>query len=119
MLGWVQIGYRDPIRFPKMIPTPTNEPSKLDCNSRFFRVNDCGRAIMLRGVNLSGNAKSPTKPMLPSQEKDGFYDGENVSFVGRPFPLVEADEHFKRLKHWGFNFLRFNITWEAIEHKGP
>ena len=39
--------------------------------------------------------------------------------MGRPFPLQEADEHFARLKAWGFTFLRLLVTWEAIEHAGP
>jgi len=37
----------------------------------------------------------------------------------RPFPLDEADEHFARLRAWGFTFVRFLVTWEAIEHAGP
>ncbi|KAJ3367517.1 hypothetical protein HDU91_001351 [Kappamyces sp. JEL0680] len=87
-------------------------------NGRFFTAND-GRTLFLRGVNLSGSVKQPFTPRLPSHQPNGFFDGQNVSFVGRPFPLHEADEHFARLKLWGFNFLRFNITWEALEHSGP
>jgi hypothetical protein len=74
---------------------------------------------MLRGVNLSGSVKSPFKPAIPSHISDGFFNYKGVSFVGRPFPLVEADEHLARLRAWGCNFLRFNITWEALEHDGP
>jgi hypothetical protein len=78
-----------------------------------------GRTLMLRGVNLGGSSKVPFTPDGASYRLDGYYDTKNVSFVGRPFPLEEADEHFARLKAWGFTFLRFLITWEAVEHAGP
>ncbi len=61
-------------------------------------------------------------PVIPdgaTYKREGFYDHKNVSFVGRPFPLEQADEHFSRLKSWGLNFIRFLVSWEAIEHKGP
>jgi hypothetical protein len=95
------------------------EICEINANGRFFTTKDCGRTILLRGVNLSGNVKQPFIPYQPSHEAKNFYQATNISFVGRPFPLEEADVHFKRLRHWGFNFLRFNITWEALEHKGP
>jgi len=56
---------------------------------------------------------------MPTRVRDGFFDHRRVSFVGRPFPLEEAGEHFARLREWGLTFVRFLVTWEAIEHAGP
>ncbi|CAG8592840.1 3277_t:CDS:10 [Paraglomus brasilianum] len=50
---------------------------------------------------------------------DEFFDHRNVSFVGRPFPLEEAHEHFARLRSWGLTFVRLLVPWEALEHAGP
>ncbi|KAJ3308894.1 hypothetical protein HDU76_003782 [Blyttiomyces sp. JEL0837] len=78
-----------------------------------------GRTLMLRGCNVSGSAKLPSSPYMPSHISDGFFNDTDVSFVGRPFPLEECDEHFARMRRWGLNFLRFNVAWEALEHEGP
>ena len=91
---------------------------KLKIKNEWF-VDEEGRTVLLRGVNLGGSSKVPFTPNGAPHIKTDFRDYRNVSFVGRPFPLKEANEHFSRLKHWGFNCLRFLITWEAIEHKGP
>ena len=69
-----------------------------------------GRTLILRGVNLGGSSKTPRVPTS---------DPGAVSFVGRPFPLSDADEHFRRLKSWGFTVERLIVPWEAVEHAGP
>ncbi len=67
-------------------------------------VDEHGRTRLLRGVNLGGSSKLPL---------------HGDSFVGRPFALEDADEHFERLKSWGLTTLRLLTTWEAVEHDGP
>ncbi|MCX6667492.1 MAG: cellulase family glycosylhydrolase, partial [Euryarchaeota archaeon] len=84
-----------------------------------YFVDEHGRRVLLRGVNFTASSKLPVTPNSATHIKTDFKDHKNVSFIGHPIPLKEAEEHFTRLKHWGFNCLRFLITWEAIEHRGP
>jgi hypothetical protein len=73
-------------------------------------IDDSGRILLLRGCNLGGGSKLPSVPAG---------DPSGVSFVGRPFPLEEAEEHFDNLKRSGLGLIRLVVTWEALEHSGP
>lgn len=89
----------------------------LRVDGRWF-IDPRGRRVILRGVNLGGDCKVPY-PNGGTQIPSDFSDHRSVTFVGRPFPLTEADEHLGRLAHWGFNVVRLLTTWEAVEHAGP
>lgn len=91
-------------------------PLNIDAN--WFR-DSTGRFVLLRGVNLGGTNKLPVQPDGATHVPSSLDEGVAISFIGRPFPLTDADEHFARLRAWGFNILRFVITWESIEHAGP
>ena len=82
-------------------------------------MDETGRTLSLRGINLSGSAKVPTSPNGATWRKDSLANHRDVSFVNRPLPLDETDEHFARLRAWGFTTIRLVITWEAIEHSEP
>ncbi|KAF5025416.1 hypothetical protein F66182_2518 [Fusarium sp. NRRL 66182] len=83
-------------------------------------VDNYGRTLFLRGLNISGASKLPTEPNGLSHLDDGFYEHHRVvTFIGRPFPLQEAPLHFGRLRAWGAPFVRLLVTWESIGHAGP
>jgi hypothetical protein len=91
----------------------------MELNGRWFTDPKTQRTILFKGVNVSGGTKLPLG--ISSHDRNGFwvdYD-RNVSFVGRPFPIQEANQHLQRLVNLGFNLLRFIVTWEAVEHQGP
>lgn len=99
------------------------QPLSVDADGNL--VDPLGRRRVLRGINLDSAMKLPVRPFMPSYEGDSltldnvWFDGEHVLFVGRPFPLEEAALHFKRIKLWGYNTIRYIVVWEAIEHAGP
>ena len=72
-----------------------------------YFIDNTLRKFFLRGVNLGGSTKIPVVPDGATYRKEGFFDHQTVSFVGRPFPLEEADEHFIRLRGWGLIFCVF------------
>ena len=76
--------------------------------------------------DLASDPCAGTRPSLAapdpalSPERDPFFaDHRDVTFVGRPFPLAEADVHLSRLVGWGYTTFRLLFTWEAVEHAGP
>ncbi|GAA6017473.1 hypothetical protein JCM11491_006836 [Sporobolomyces phaffii] len=96
-------------------------PHPLDPSRGRYFLDSYGRRILLHGVNVSGLNKLPSEPNGETHLDLGakWYDGESISFVGRPWPLDESHTHLSRLRQWGFTFIRFVVPWEALEHAGP
>jgi len=107
-----------PNGWPKAPPAPLAS-ELIAKGSQWFRDRE-GRKVLLRGINVSGACKLPSKPLGWTHiSGKSFYEWKDVSFVDRPFPLNEAREHLGRLRAWGLTVFRLLITWEAVEHAGP
>ncbi|KAE8225643.1 hypothetical protein CF319_g1640 [Tilletia indica] len=90
----------------------SKESSSFVLGTRDIHFTDAyGRAVLLHGVNISSSSKLP----YPSSVGDG---GE-ITFVGRPFPLSEANLHLARLREWGYSTIRLLCTWEALQPSTP
>ncbi|KAG9126350.1 hypothetical protein FRC07_003780 [Ceratobasidium sp. 392] len=77
--------------------------------------------LLFRGVNFSG-AKTPAdRPTHRGSDVPEPAEASGKSFVGRPLILDNgtADVHLAHFRAWGFNWLWYAFTWEAIKHEGP
>jgi len=72
--------------------------------------DEFGRTVYFRGINVTGNSKIPFSHKCKT--KTNLCN--DVSFVGRPFPIEEVKIHFYRLRKWGFNFVRLIVTCESL-----
>jgi hypothetical protein len=99
-------------------------PSSISSNVTFDSIiphaelntfsDDHGRTLLLRGLNVSGDAKYPiVNPLAGTPE---FYDVSNVSYTGKPFASpAQAEEWWQRLRSWGVGVVRLVVVWEALE----
>ena len=69
---------------------------------RTYFKDEHGRYLFMHGINVSGSTKVPSTT-------------DPISYVGKPFPLEEADWNFEMLRLLGFNTLRLLVIWEAVE----
>ncbi len=67
-----------------------------------------GRYVAFHGVNVSGSTKLPF----------AVDAGGVPTYVGKPFPLAEADWQFALLRELGFDSIRLLVIWEGIEPGG-
>ena len=78
-----------------------------------------GRYIYLHGINVSGSDKFPVNDDLKTVNLNKTINNAIPTYVGKPFPLDEADKHFTQLRELGFNSIRLIMNWEAIQPEAP
>ncbi|MDP6942602.1 MAG: cellulase family glycosylhydrolase [Myxococcota bacterium] len=107
-----------------------------------------GRYVHIFGINVSGSHKAPPTEAFPSRypladdpdcrcaqsclatDVDCLTEcpmppaadcvlSQEVSYVGSPFPLADADTWFGTLQRLGFNAVRLITNWESIQPYAP
>jgi len=96
------------IVIPPVLETRTLPEIRVD--GKYMR-DQYNRVVLPRGFNVSGGSKLP----IGTATHNSFLETKNISFVGRPFPLDSAPQHFERLRTWGVMIIRLLVTWEAVE----
>lgn len=85
---------------------PPEPPLTTLRTDRTYLRDEQGRYVFFHGVNLSCS----TKVGPYGKNAQGF-----DTYVGRPFPLDKAREHFSSLRALGFNATRLLVLWEGVE----
>ena len=75
--------------------------TRLHTEKTYFK-DQRGRYFYFHGVNVSGSTKFPATD-------------DPISYIGKPFPLDEADKNFAKLRDLGFTAIRLLVIWEAVE----
>ncbi|CAH7668794.1 family 5 glycoside hydrolase [Phakopsora pachyrhizi] len=75
-----------------------------------------GETIQLRGFSVSSHSKLPS---ITSESKAAEASDSQITFVGNPLRLDEADHYLNQITSWGYNLIRLVVCWESIEHSGP
>jgi hypothetical protein len=129
------------------VSTPTTTVIGADGNEIEFQrpwlMDAHGRYVHVYGVNVSGSHKSPltetrpggdTPPALYPLTTDPAVlarcrteyplpaeclPTREVSYVGQPFPLAEADRWFGQIAGLGFNSVRLITNWESVQPYRP
>ncbi|HOX43572.1 MAG TPA: cellulase family glycosylhydrolase [Myxococcota bacterium] len=89
---------------PPLQPLPL---TRLTTDRTYLR-DGYGRYVTFHGVNLSGSTKIPAQ----------IDAGGVPTYVGKPFPLDDADRQFALLRELGFDSVRLLIIWEGLEPGG-
>jgi len=91
--------------------------SVIQVSGQYFTDNH-GRILDFRGANVSSSSKVYAPFVLHSSRTDSHRPQKlpsridkhtESSYVGRPFPLEDADEHWARLKSWGLTFCKSTL----------
>jgi hypothetical protein len=94
-------------------PVATPVPLTRVRADRTYLRDEQGRYIFIHGVNVSGSTKVPAT--LDGKAPDKLNSNGLPSYVGKPFAVDQAREHFARLRTFGFNAVRLLLVWEGIE----